>query len=197
MPHHQSYFVHETSIIDKDSIIGTGTKIWHWCHISANSKIGSFCNLGQNIYIGEGAVIGNHVKIQNNVSIFSNVVLEDYVFCGPSVVFTNVSKPRSFISRKDSYITTIVKKGATLGANSTIICGNTIGEYAFIAAGSVVTKDILPFALVMGNPSRHEGWISKNAERIDLPTTGSGKWVSSSTKDVYILQDGKLFLENK
>ena len=196
MQEEKSYFVHESSIIDKDSFVGKGTKIWHWCHISANCKIGSFCNLGQNIYIGESVEIGDFVKVQNNVSIYSNVVLEDYVFCGPSVVFTNVFMPRSFISRKDSYTDTLVKKGATLGANSTIICGNIIGEYSFVAAGSVITKNVLPFALVMGNPARHVGWISKYAEKIDLPLTGFGKWCSPSNKDTYTLKDGMLLLDS-
>ncbi len=136
-----SYFAHESSIIDQGSVVGEGTKIWHWTHLSSNSKIGDFCNLGQNVYVGDGVVIGNYVKIQNNVSIYSNVFIEDKVFCGPSVVFTNVLMPRSFISQKKKFASTFVRRGSTLGANSTIICGNNLGEYSFIAAGSVVTKD--------------------------------------------------------
>ena len=191
----EKYFVHETSIIDSPAIIGEGTKVWHWSHISKGCKIGSNCNIGQNAFLGENVTVGDFVKIQNNVSVYTNVIIEDYVFCGPSVVFTNVIKPRSFISRRGNYDSTIVKKGATLGANTTIICGNTIGEYSFIGAGSVVTKTVLPFALVIGNPGKHVGWVTRNGEKISLPLEGSGKWTSPINQESYLLLDSKLYLE--
>jgi len=153
------FYNHPTATIDRPCDIGKGTKIWHYSHVMSGAKIGENCQIGQNVFVASGAEIGNNVKIQNNVSIYDKVKLEDYVFCGPSVVFTNVINPRSHISRKDEYRATLVKKGATLGANSTIVCGTTIGEYAFIGAGAVVTKDVPAYALAYGNPARIKGWM--------------------------------------
>ena len=153
------YFAHESSCIDSGSVIGAGTRIWHFCHIMPGARIGRGCNIGQNVVISPGVVIGDNVKIQNNVSIYTGVVLEDDVFCGPSMVFTNVVNPRSHVSRRDEYRQTLVRRGATLGANSTIVCGHEIGAYAFVGAGAVVTRDVPPFALVLGNPARLAGWM--------------------------------------
>lgn len=155
-----SYFIHESSYIDENVEIGDNTKIWHFCHVINGSKIGKNCSFGQNCVIGPNALVGDNVKVQNNISLYDGVIIEDDVFIGPSVVFTNVINPRSFIVRKDEYKKTIVKKGATLGANCTVVCGTIIGEYAFIGAGSTVTKDVPPFALVYGNPARIKGWYS-------------------------------------
>ncbi len=162
----KKYFIHPSAIVDKSVEIGEGTKIWHFTHIMPGAKIGKNCVIGQNVFIASGAVIGNNIKIQNNVSIYDGVILEDDVFCGPSMVFTNVYNPRSFISRRSEFRKTLVKKGATIGANATIICGNTIGEYAFIGAGSVVTKDVPDYALVYGNPGKIKGWVCQCAEEI-------------------------------
>lgn len=154
----EKYFVHESAFVDKGAEIGEGTKIWHFCHIMQDAKIGKNCILGQNVMIAAGAKIGNSCKIQNNVSVYKGVILEDEVFIGPSTVLTNVFNPRAFIERKDEFKTTIIKKGATIGANATIVCGVTIGEYAFVGAGAVVTKDVRPYALVTGVPAREKGW---------------------------------------
>ncbi len=162
----KQYFVHPTSIVDEPTEIGEGTKIWHFTHIMLGARIGKNCIIGQNVFIASGAILGNNIKAQNNVSIFDGVVLEDDVFCGPSMVFTNVFNPRSFISRKKEFRKTLVKKGATLGANVTIVCGNTIGQYAFIGAGSVVTRDVPDYALVYGNPGKLKGWVCQCAEEI-------------------------------
>ncbi len=155
------YFVHESSYIDEGAEVGDGTKIWHFSHVMPGAKIDKNCSIGQNVVISSKAVIGNGVKIQNNVSIYDEVVIEDEVFCGPSCVFTNVIIPRSFIVRKSEYKRTLIKRGATIGANSTIVCGKIVGEYAFIGAGTVVTKDIKPYALIVGNPGRQIGWVCK------------------------------------
>lgn len=160
------YFVHPTAVIDESTEIGEGTQIWHFSHVMAGAKIGRNCLLGQNVFIASGAILGDNIKVQNNVSIFKGVILENDVFCGPSAVFTNVFNPRSFISRKAEFRQTLVKRGATIGANATIICGNTIGEYAFIGAGSVVTKDVPDYALVYGNPGRIKGWVCQCAVEI-------------------------------
>ena len=161
------YFSHETSIIDEGASIGNGTKIWHWTHISSNSKIGSNCTLGQNVYVANDVEIGSNCKIQNNVSIFDAVILEDQVFCGPSMVFTNVINPRSGVERKDEYKKTLVKKGASIGANATIVCGVTLGEYCFIAAGAVITKDVEPYALMAGIPAKQIGWMDEYGDKVD------------------------------
>ncbi len=158
--------VHETAIIDEGATIGDGTRIWHWVHVCAGARIGRDCSLGQNVFVGNDVVIGNNVKVQNNVSIYDAVHLEDDVFCGPSMVFTNVYNPRSAVPRKDEYRKTLVRKGATLGANCTIVCDVTIGEYAFIGAGAVITRDVPPFALMVGVPARRIGWMCKCGERL-------------------------------
>jgi len=166
------YFAHPTAVIDEGSEIGAGTKIWHFCHIMNNCKIGKNCNLGQNVVVSPDVVLGNGVKVQNNVSLYSGVVCEDEVFLGPSVVFTNVINPRSVISRKDEFKSTIVEKGATIGANATIICGITVGRYAFIGAGAVVTKNVPDYALVLGNPGRLAGWMSESGHKLHFDDDG-------------------------
>lgn len=168
----QDYFVHESSYVDDPCSIGSGTKIWHFSHIMKNSRIGANCNIGQNVVISPDVVIGSNVKIQNNVSIYTGCILEDDVFCGPSMVFTNVLNPRSHVARKDEYRTTLVRRGASLGANCTVVCGTTIGRYAFVGAGSVVTRDIPDYALAYGNPARPRGWMC--ACGIALEFTGGG-----------------------
>tara|TARA_A100001388_G_C28750282_1_gene491781 strand:- start:906 stop:1502 length:597 start_codon:yes stop_codon:yes gene_type:complete len=190
---HPKAEIHPTAIIDNRVKIGANTKIWHWVHISSDVKIGDQCSLGQNVFIGNKVIIGMNVKIQNNVSVFENVIIEDDVFCGPSMVFTNVYNPRSRISRKEEYKTTRICKGATLGANCTIICGIEIGKDAFIGAGAVVNKDVKPFALVVGVPARQIGWFSTFGEKIDLPLNGNGKWKCKNTGDIYILKGEDLF----
>ncbi len=167
----EKYFVHESSYIDEPCDIGEGTKIWHFSHIMSNCKIGNNCNIGQNVVISPDVVLGNNVKIQNNVSVYTGVICEDDVFLGPSMVFTNVINPRSHVNRKSEYMKTLVKKGASIGANSTIVCGHTIGRYAFIGAGSVVTKDIPDFALVVGNPARIRGWVCKCGRKLNFSNT--------------------------
>jgi UDP-2-acetamido-3-amino-2,3-dideoxy-glucuronate N-acetyltransferase len=162
------YQVHPTTVIDEGAAIGEGTKIWHFSHIMAGAIIGKNCNIGQNVVVSPQAILGNNVKVQNNVSVYTGVICEDDVFLGPSCVFTNVINPRSFISRKEEFKPTLVKKGATIGANATIICGITIGEYAMIGAGSVVTKDVPPYALIVGNPARQIGRVDKEGNRSDI-----------------------------
>jgi UDP-2-acetamido-3-amino-2,3-dideoxy-glucuronate N-acetyltransferase len=164
----KNYFVHESSYVDEPCEIGEGTKIWHFSHVMSNSRIGRRCNIGQNVVISPQVIIGDNVKIQNNVSIYTGVILEDDVFCGPSMVFTNVVNPRSQVSRKDEYRTTLVKRGASIGANATVVCGYTIGRYAFIGAGAVVTRDIPDFALVVGNPGRINGWMCQCGIKLPL-----------------------------
>jgi len=184
------YIVHETTIVDKGAIIGNKTKIWHWTHICSDALIGDNCSLGQNIFVGNKAIIGNNVKIQNNVSIYDNVTLENDVFCGPSVVFTNVYNPRSHVSRKNEYRDTLVCNGATLGANCTIVCGVKIGKYAFVGAGSVVNKDIKDYALVVGVPAKQIGWVSEFGERINIHVLGEGTYVCENTGDKYKISKG-------
>lgn len=184
-----NYQIHNTAIVDDGASIGDGTRIWHWVHICSGASIGQNCSLGQNVFVGNRVVIGNNVKIQNNVSVYDNVTLEDDVFCGPSMVFTNVYNPRSAISRKDEYRNTIVKQGATLGANCTIVCGVTIGRYAFIGAGAVVNRDVPDFALMAGVPAKQIGWMSKFGERLELPVKGDGAAVCPHTGELYQLQD--------
>jgi UDP-2-acetamido-3-amino-2,3-dideoxy-glucuronate N-acetyltransferase len=160
------YFVHESSYVDEGCLIGAETRIWHFCHVMTGARIGRGCNIGQNVVVSPDVVIGNNVKIQNNVSIYTGAVLEDDVFCGPSMVFTNVTNPRSHVSRKHEYRPTLLKRGATLGANCTVVCGHTIGKYAFVGAGAVVTHDIPDYALVLGNPARLAGWMCECGERL-------------------------------
>lgn len=188
------YTKHETAIVDEGAKIGRGTRIWHWVHVCPKSTIGENCSLGQNVYVGNNVSIGNNVKIQNNVSVYDNVHLEDHVFCGPSMVFTNVVNPRSEIVRKDEYKTTRVKRGATIGANATIVCGVVLGEYSFIAAGAVITKDVKPFALMAGVPAKQIGWMSRFGERIDLPLEGRGEFACPHTKDRYKLNGTEIQL---
>jgi UDP-2-acetamido-3-amino-2,3-dideoxy-glucuronate N-acetyltransferase len=185
-----SFTVHETAIVDDGAQIGAGTRIWHWVHVCGGARIGAGCSLGQNVFVGNRVIIGNNVKIQNNVSVYDNVTLEDDVFCGPSVVFTNVYNPRSAVSRKSEYRDTVVKRGATLGANCTIVCGVTIGEHAFVAAGAVVNRDVPPHALMAGVPARHIGWMSRHGERLDLPLTGEGAAQCPVTHESYELRGG-------
>ena len=189
-----SFFIHETAIVDEGANIGAGTKIWHWVHICCGATVGENCVVGQNVFIGNRVVVGNNVKIQNQVSVYDNVTLEDGVFCGPGMVFTNVYNPRSFINRKTEYQDTYVKRGATLGANCTIICGITIGEYAFVGAGAVVNKNVPAFALMVGVPGKQIGWMSRFGERIPLPLSGSGKYVCPKTGDQYILEGDSITL---
>ena len=184
------YAAHSTAIIDEGARIGDNTRIWHWVHVCAGAHIGEGCSLGQNVYIGNKVVIGNNVKIQNNVSVYDSVTLEDDVFCGPSMVFTNVYNPRSAVSRKDEYRETLVKRGVTLGANCTIVCGVTIGEYAFVAAGAVVNRDVKPYALMAGVPARQTGWMSRHGERLDLPLAGDGAANCPATGTRYRLSNG-------
>lgn len=176
------YFAHETAVIDEGCEIGKGTKIWHFSHIMPNSKIGENCNIGQNVVVSPRVILGKNVKVQNNVSIYTGVICEDDVFLGPSMVFTNVINPRSAIIRKDEYKETLVKKGASIGANATIICGNEIGEYALIGAGAVVTKPVLPYALVVGNPSKQIGWVSEYGHRLNFDENGFATCVESEEK---------------
>lgn len=166
----KKYFVHESSYVDEGCEIGEGVKIWHFSHIMGKCKIGDGCNIGQNVVISSNVVLGKNVKVQNNISIYEGVICEDDVFLGPSMVFTNVINPRSSVIRKHEYKTTLVKKGASIGANATIVCGNTIGRYAFIGAGSVVTKDVPDYALMVGNPARQKGWMSEYGHRLDFGT---------------------------
>ncbi len=190
-----NYFKHETAIIDKGASIGNESKVWHWVHISSGSVIGKNCSIGQNVFVGNKVKIGDYVKIQNNVSVYDNVILEDYVFCGPSMVFTNVNNPRSEIERKDEYKNTIVKKGASIGANATIVCGVTIGEYAFIGAATVIIRDVKPYALMVGNPARQIGWMSRYGEKLPLPIEGVGEYFCDKLKETYILQGNILKIE--
>ena len=178
-------FTHSTAIIDEGAQIGEGSRIWHWVHICAGAKIGRAVSLGQNVFVGNKVAIGDQCKIQNNVSIYDNVILEEGVFCGPSMVFTNVYNPRSLVERKNEYQKTTVKKGATLGANCTIVCGISIGEYAFIGAGAVVNKNVKPYALMAGVPAKQIGWMSEYGERLDLPLEGNAKTVCQHTNKEY------------
>ncbi|HLU86294.1 MAG TPA: acyltransferase [Taishania sp.] len=183
-----SYFAHESAIIDEGCSIGEGTKIWHFSHIMPDCTIGERCNIGQNVVVSPGVILGNNVKIQNNVSIYTGVICEDDVFLGPSMVFTNVINPRSAINRRDQYAKTTVKKGASIGANATIVCGHDIGRYAFIGAGAVVTKNIPDYALVVGNPARQIGWMSEFGHRLEFNENGIA--ICPESKDTYKLENG-------
>lgn len=183
----KKFFAHETAVIDECAIIGEGTSIWHFSHLMKGCKIGNRCNIGQNVFIGDDVVLGNNVKVQNNVSLYSGVVCEDDVFLGPSCVFTNVINPRSAVSRKNEFKKTLVKKGATIGANATIICGITINEFAFVGAGAVVTKDVKAYALVAGNPAKQIGWMSKHGNKLQFNKEGIA--VCNETGEQYQLKN--------
>ena len=185
------YFSHETAIIDSNCKIGNGTKIWHFSHVMSNCVIGERCNIGQNVVVSPEVILGNNVKVQNNVSIYTGVICEDDVFLGPSMVFTNVINPRSAINRKNEYLKTIVQKGATIGANATIVCGNAIGKYAFIGAGSVVTKEVLDYALVVGNPSKQIGWVGEYGHKLEFNDQNIAVCIES--KQEYQLKNKTVF----
>lgn len=184
--------IHDSAIIDHGAQVGDGTRVWHFVHICGGAIIGNECSLGQNVFVGNKVTIGSNVKIQNNVSVYDNVTIESDVFCGPSMVFTNVYNPRSFIERKSEYKKTLVKKGATLGANCTIVCGITIGQYSLVGAGAVVNKDVKPFALMVGVPAKQVGWISKYGERLNLPLNGNAEAICPHTNESYTLNNGEL-----
>ena len=186
----KEYFAHETAVIDEGCQIGAGTKIWHFSHIMPNCTIGERCNIGQNVVVSPEVTLGNNVKVQNNVSIYTGVICEDDVFLGPSMVFTNVINPRSAVNRRGDYLKTIVKKGASIGANATIVCGNNIGEYAFIGAGAVVTKEVLPYALVVGNPSRQRGWISEYGHKLNFDENGEA--ICPESEEKYKLENDRV-----
>jgi len=185
-----SQAVHPSAIVDPGAVLGEGTRVWHFSHVCGGARIGTACSLGQNVFVGNDVVIGDRVKIQNNVSVYDAVTLEDEVFCGPSMVFTNVYNPRAGVVRKNQYRRTLVRRGASIGANATIVCGVTVGAYAFIGAGAVVKRDVPDFALMAGVPARQIGWISRFGERLDLPLTGNGEAYCPHTGDAYLLQGG-------
>lgn len=186
----KKYFVHPTAVIDEPCIIGEGTKIWHFSHLMKNCQIGETCNIGQNVVISPEVILGKNVKVQNNVSIYTGVICEDDVFLGPSMVFTNIVNPRSAVIRRDQYVKTVVRKGASIGANATIVCGNDIGGYSFIGAGAVVTKEVLPYALVVGNPSRQIGWMSEYGHRLHFDEEGIA--ICPESKGRYKLENGRV-----
>jgi len=186
----KKYFVHESSYVDEPCQIGKGTKIWHFSHIMKNSVIGENCNIGQNVVVSPDVQLGNNVKIQNNVSVYTGVICEDDVFLGPSMVFTNVINPRSAVIRRNDYMSTIVGKGASIGANATIVCGNNIGKFSFIGAGAVVTKEVLNYSLVVGNPSKHIGWVSEYGHRLNFNDQGIGKCIESGQE--YLLENNRV-----
>jgi len=190
-----SYQVHPSAIIDDGAEIGDGSRVWHFVDVCGGARVGKNVSMGQNVFVGNNVVIGDDCKIQNNVSVYDNVTLEDGVFCGPSMVFTNVYNPRSFIDRKEEYLDTLVKRGATLGANCTIVCGVTIGEFAFVGAGAVVNNDVLPYALMVGVPARQIGWMSEYGEQLDLPLRGSGEAACKHTGARFLL-DGRVLTKS-
>ncbi len=185
-----NFFAHPSSIIDEGATIGEGTKIWQFCHISAKAKLGERCNLGQNVFVGDDVILGNNVKVQNNVSIYTGVICGDDVFLGPSMVFTNITNPRSAIVRKHQYAKTKVGRGVSIGANATIVCGHDIGEYAFIGAGAVVTKNVKPYALMIGNPAKQSGWMSEYGHRLNFDEKGFA--ICEESKEQYKLVDGNV-----
>ena len=189
---HSTAIIHPTAILDEGATIGAYCQIWHWVHVSSGAVIGERCSFGQNVFVGNKVRIGNNVKIQNNVSIYDNVSLEDNVFCGPSMVFTNVYNPRSAVSRRSEFRDTVVEHGATLGANCTIICGTRIGKYSFVGAGAVVNSSVKEFALVVGVPAKQVGWMSAHGERVKLPLEGQGHWICPHTGDCYFLEGNEL-----
>jgi UDP-2-acetamido-3-amino-2,3-dideoxy-glucuronate N-acetyltransferase len=186
----KEYYAHETAVIDEGCTLGRGTKIWHFSHVMKDAVIGERCNLGQNVVVSPGVILGNNVKVQNNVSIYTGVICEDDVFLGPSMVFTNITNPRSAIIRRDQYVTTLVRRGASVGANATIVCGNEIGEYALIGAGAVITRPVKPFALVVGNPARQTGWVSEYGHKLTFDDGGIAVCPESGQK--YRLSDGEV-----
>jgi UDP-2-acetamido-3-amino-2,3-dideoxy-glucuronate N-acetyltransferase len=192
-----SVMIHPSAIVDSGAQIGEGSRVWHFAHVCAGAVIGAGVSLGQNVFVGNKVAIGDRCKIQNNVSVYDNVMLEEGVFCGPSMVFTNVYNPRSLIERKNEYRDTVVKRGATLGANCTIVCGVTIGEFAFVGAGAVINKDVKPYALMLGVPARHMGWMSEHGERIPLPLKGHGEFVCPHSGILYRLDGDKLTAKKK
>lgn len=185
-----SVFIHPSAIVDEGATLGEGSRVWHFVHVSAQAVIGRGVSLGQNVFVGNRVTIGDDCKIQNNVSVYDNVTLEDGVFCGPSMVFTNVYNPRSFVERKNEYRNTLVRQGATLGANCTIVCGVEIGAFAFVGAGAVVNRSVPDFALVLGVPAKQVGWMSKYGEQIPLPVDGQGSYVCPHTGERYVLSNG-------
>lgn len=187
-----SYYAHPSAVIDEGARIGAGSRVWHFVHVCGGAQIGEGVSLGQNVFVGNKVSIGNRCKIQNNVSVYDNVTLEDGVFCGPSMVFTNVYNPRGLIERKDQYRETLVRRGATLGANCTVVCGVTIGEFAFVGAGAVVNRDVPAFALMLGVPARLSGWMSAYGERLDLPLSGEAQTTCPHTGDIYTLAGGQV-----
>lgn len=187
-----NYSVHTTAIVDDGAQIGEGSRVWHFVHVCGGAQIGKGVSLGQNVFVGNAVSIGDHCKIQNNVSVYDNVTLEEGVFCGPSMVFTNVYNPRSLIERKNEYLNTLVKRGATLGANCTIVCGVTIGEFAFVAAGAVINKNVPAYALMAGVPAKQIGWMSQFGERIPLPLSGEGQFLCPNTNTEYVLNGNTL-----
>lgn len=191
-----SISVHPSAIIDKGAKIGEGSRIWHFVHVCGGAEVGKNVSMGQGVFIGNKVTIGDNCKIQNNVSVYDNVHLEEGVFCGPSMVFTNVYNPRSFVDRKDEYKDTLVSRGATLGANCTIVCGVKIGKFAFIGAGAVVNKNIKPYALVVGVPGKQIGWMSEHGKQIPLPLSGSGEYICKTTGDSYKLDNDMLIKED-
>jgi UDP-2-acetamido-3-amino-2,3-dideoxy-glucuronate N-acetyltransferase len=184
------FFSHPTAIVDGEAKIGAGSKIWHFSHVMAGAEIGEKCNIGQNVVVSPGVKLGRNVKVQNNVSIYTGVICEDDVFLGPSMVFTNINNPRSAVVRRDQYVPTFIRKGASIGANATIVCGNELGEYCFIGAGSVVTKLVKAFALVAGNPARQIGWVSRHGAKLDLPIVGDGEATCPATSEKYQVISG-------
>lgn len=186
----EEVFIHETAVIDEPCTIGSGSKIWHFSHIMPDSVLGDNCNLGQNVVVSSKVILGNNVKVQNNVSIYTGVICEDDVFLGPSMVFTNIINPRSAVVRRDKYVSTLIKRGASIGANATVICGNTIGEFALIGAGAVITRDIAPYSLVVGNPAKQIGWVSEYGNRLEFGE--SGKATCDESGQEYLLENNSV-----
>jgi len=189
--------IHSSAIVDEGAQLGERTRVWHFAHVCAGARIGTDCSLGQGVYVGNDVLIGRNVKVQNNVSVYDAVTLEDDVFCGPSMVFTNVHNPRAAVARKNEYRRTLVRRGATLGANCTIVCGVTVGRYAFVGAGAVVSRDVPDFALVMGVPARQAGWMSRHGERLSFPDASNGDAACPATGERYLLRAGVCMLDNE